>query len=214
MRSMADRIVGGGSNAFGVYLTGLDSSVPNYNQVVSGSSSASVASASSSTSPTPTPAPTLAPAANGPSTIVRVASTVFINAPNETSQQIVYTTEVVKASGPNKPAIAAGVVVGVVVLCALIGGLLFWHRQRKRKAMKDERQRRSSINNFVSHNENHSEKAPSTLSLSDSRLEPSVMFTRRLSDGSIADNQDYSRRILKVDSHLVPSDALLLTTLR
>ncbi len=30
------------------------------------------------------------------------------------------------------------------------------------------------------------------------RLEPSVMMQRRQSDGSIADNQDYSRRILKV----------------
>ena len=211
---MADEIAGGGSNAFEVYLTGLESSVPNYNQGVSGSGSTSAASTSSSITPTPTPTPTSAPVANGPSTIIRVASTVFINAPNETSQQIIYTTEVVKASGPNKPAIAAGVVVGVVILCALIGGLLFWHRQRKRKAIKEERQRSASINQFVSHNENHSEKAPSTLSLSDSRLEPSVMFTRRLSDGSIADNQDYSRRILKVDSFPVPSNTLLLITLR
>ncbi len=37
-------------------------------------------------------------------------------------------------------------------------------------------------------------------SMSDSRLEPSVMLQRRQSDGSIADNQDYSRRILKVSS--------------
>ena len=35
-------------------------------------------------------------------------------------------------------------------------------------------------------------------SVSDARLEPSVMMQRRQSDGSIADNQDYSRRILKV----------------
>lgn len=185
----------------------------NYKQGVSGSVSIS-ASASSSITPTPSPTPPPAPAANGPSTIVRVASTVFINAPNETSQQVIYTTQVVKASGPNKPAIAAGVVVGVVVLCALVGGLLFWYRQRKRKAIEEEHQRNTSLNHFVSHSEDQSEKPPSTVSLSDSRLEPSVMFTRRLSDGSIADNQDYSRRILKACNHLVPDHSSLLMFVR
>jgi len=32
----------------------------------------------------------------------------------------------------------------------------------------------------------------------DQRLDPVLLQQRRLSDGSIADNQDYSRRILKV----------------
>ena len=45
-------------------------------------------------------------------------------------------------------------------------------------------------------------QSPSSTSVTDSRLEPSVMFQRRMSDGSIADNQDYSRRILKVNPYL------------
>jgi len=32
-------------------------------------------------------------------------------------------------------------------------------------------------------------------SMNDSRLDPDVMATRRQSDGSIADNADYSRRL-------------------
>jgi cell wall integrity and stress response component len=34
----------------------------------------------------------------------------------------------------------------------------------------------------------------------DSRLDPVMLQQRRLSDGSIADNEDYSRRILKVNN--------------
>jgi cell wall integrity and stress response component len=37
----------------------------------------------------------------------------------------------------------------------------------------------------------------------DTRLDP-VMAQRRLSSGSIADNQDYSRRILRVRAALLP----------
>ncbi|OBT50389.1 hypothetical protein VE04_09599, partial [Pseudogymnoascus sp. 24MN13] len=74
------------------------------------------------------------------------------------------------SSGPNVAGIAAGVVVGVVVIAAAIAGM-----------------RQAAINAFV--------KSPSDAPAFDTRLEPAIM--RRMSAGSIADNQDYSRRILK-----------------
>ena len=177
-----------------VYLTGTESSVANDNQDSSSPSSISP-SPTSQTSPSVTPAPST----NGSPTIVKVASTVFLTAPNETSEQVIITTQVVKPIGTNKAAIAAGAVVGVVALCSILGGLFFFFRQKRRKEMQQEHRRSAAmISNLVA----QGEKPPSTLSLSDSRLEPSAMFSRRQSDGSIADNHDYSRRILKVSPWL------------
>ena len=98
------------------------------------------------------------------------------------------------SKGPNTAGIAAGVVVGVIVLCALAGGLFYFLRNRKRRAA--EEQYKSNDANPFETEENR--PPPSSCSMSDSRLEPSVMMQRRQSDGSIADNHDYSRRILKV----------------
>ena len=80
-------------------------------------------------------------------------------------------------------------VVGIVVLSAVAGGIFFFLRNRKRRAVEEEYRRNVA-----------SGKPPTSSagSVSDARLEPSVMMQRRQSDGSIADNQDYSRRILKV----------------
>ena len=97
--------------------------------------------------------------------------------------------------GPNKVAIGVGVVVGVVVLAAIIGGLFFWMRHRKNQAIAEERARLEALTNRVT-----GEKPGSSYSLGDSRLDQNVMFQRRASDGSIADNEDYSRRILKVSN--------------
>ena len=60
--------------------------------------------------------------------------------------------------------------------------------------MEEEYKRNAAVSNFIAG------KPPKTSggdSAFDTRLDP-VMAQRRLSDGSIADNQDYSRRILKV----------------
>ncbi|MCJ1253945.1 hypothetical protein MMC24_001759 [Lignoscripta atroalba] len=188
-----DSEICGGSNAWTVYLTGMTANV--------GSSDESSSSASASmTTPQTTPAaiPSSTPSGNtqdsGSPSIIRVASTVFVTQPGSTSASIIYTTEVAKPSGPNKAAIAAGVVVGVVGICAIIGAVIFYLRQRRRRAVEEEYRRNATISNYTAHDG----KPPSTTSLPDSRLEPSVMMQRRLSDGSIADNQDYSRRILKV----------------
>lgn len=128
-----------------------------------------------------------------------IASTVFVTAGGQPSPSVVSITQTAQptataaAAGPNKAAIAAGVVAGLVALAGLVGGLVFYMRYKKRKALEEERQRHEAITSLV-----NGEKPPSTYSLADSRLEPSVMFQRRQSDGSIMDNQDYSRRILKV----------------
>lgn len=90
--------------------------------------------------------------------------------------------------GPNKVGIAVGVVVGVLVLAAAAGGFYFWHRKTRRNELEEEYKRQAAIAAFV---------APSTETSSyDTRLDTAAL--RRMSDGSIADNQDYSRRILKV----------------
>ena len=90
--------------------------------------------------------------------------------------------------GPNKVGIAVGVVVGVLVLAAAAGAFYFWYRKTRRNELEEEYKRQAAIAAFV---------APSNDASSyDTRLDTAAL--RRMSDGSIADNQDYSRRILKV----------------
>lgn len=110
--------------------------------------------------------------------------------------------------GPNVAGIAAGVVVGVVALCGLIGGAFFFLKYRKRKDLVDEYRRNATISSFVAGGKPFSES-----SMSDSRLEPSMMDQRRQSNGSIADDQDFSRRILKVRCEYFSGFALALQLL-
>ncbi|KAF1988237.1 hypothetical protein K402DRAFT_402931 [Aulographum hederae CBS 113979] len=98
--------------------------------------------------------------------------------------------------GPSTAGIAAGVVVGVVAIVAIIGGVFFFMRHRRRQAMEEEHRRQANVNQFV--NGGKMPSVSSNTSMNDSRLDPEVMMARRQSDGSIADNADYSRRILKV----------------
>lgn len=101
---------------------------------------------------------------------------------------VTQSSEPSNSGGPNKAGIAAGVVVGIVVLAAAAGGMWFFMRARSRRELEEAHRRQAAINSFV--------KTPSEASAFDTRLEPAIM--RRMSAGSIADNQDYSRRILKV----------------
>jgi cell wall integrity and stress response component len=97
-------------------------------------------------------------------------------------------------SKPNTAGIAAGVVVGIVGLGAIIGGVWFFMRRRRQKqAEEDYRRNAANVDSFVSGGKLHT----SNSSMNDSRIDPSFM-DRRQSNGSIADNEDYSRRILKV----------------
>ncbi|KAL6870449.1 hypothetical protein J3F83DRAFT_681682 [Trichoderma novae-zelandiae] len=95
----------------------------------------------------------------------------------------------------NVAGIAAGTVVGVVVLGGLLGAAFFTMRRRRNAEIEEEHRRNAAVNAFI-----NGSKPPSTsgsISMTDSRLDP-IMAHRRLSDGSIADNEDYSRRILRV----------------
>ncbi|KAF2641501.1 hypothetical protein P280DRAFT_479882 [Massarina eburnea CBS 473.64] len=98
------------------------------------------------------------------------------------------------SSSPNTAGIAAGVVVGVVGLAAIIGGVFLWLRQKKRREVEEEYRRQAAVNNFVGGGK---QMHTSNSSMTDSRLDPDFL-ARRQSNGSIADNEDYSRRILKV----------------
>lgn len=159
----------GGRNYWQVYLSGLDNNEVDYFDGGSSSSSSS----SSSTQGTP-----VVVTVGGGQTIVVTKGAQASDASN-------------KSDGPNKAGIAAGVVVGVVVMTAIIGGVLLFLRHKRRKQVEEEYRQRQSMNNFVAGG-----KAPGTSSLNDTILDPA--FARRMSNGSVADNQDYSRRILQV----------------
>ncbi|KLU85498.1 hypothetical protein MAPG_04521 [Magnaporthiopsis poae ATCC 64411] len=98
------------------------------------------------------------------------------------------------SGGGNTAAIAAGVVIGVLALAAAAGGIWFVMRRRRNREIEEEHRRNAAVNAFI-----HGNKPGSSggVSMTDSRMDP-VMAQRRMSDGSIADNQDYSRRILRV----------------
>ncbi|KAI9850753.1 MAG: hypothetical protein M1838_005164 [Thelocarpon superellum] len=172
----------GGQNFWGAWLTGTEATVPNMPASSSSSSNPSTTSApSSSNTPTTTKS-------SQPSTITEAGQTIVVTAPSQSDGSAATQST---SSGPNKAAIAAGVVVGLVAIAALAGGTFLFLRGRKRRAVEEEYRRNAAINGITG-------KTDSSSSVSDSRLEPSVMMQRRMSDGSIADNQDYSRRILKV----------------
>lgn len=97
--------------------------------------------------------------------------------------------------GPNVAGIVAGSVVGVLAVVGGAIGIWFFMRRRRNSEIEEEHRRNAAVNAFIS-----GSKPPSSsgsISMTDSRLDP-VMAHRRMSDGSIADDQDYSRKILRV----------------
>jgi len=96
--------------------------------------------------------------------------------------------------GTNVAGIAAGVVVGVLGAIAVAAGIFFFLRHRRRQAAEEE-YKRSQVSDFMRGGER---KPPATgySNMSDQRLDPEAQ--RRNSVGSIADNEDYSRRVLRV----------------
>lgn len=153
----------GGIGYWQVYLTGLTGDVQTSPNATSSSSS------SSSTS----------------SSATHQASTVVVTAAASSDANS-------GGGGPNKVGIAVGVVVGVVALAGLIGGLIFYMKQRRRKEIEEEHKAAAAANAV------RSDKSSAT----DSRLDPSAFsdFSRRESIGSIADERDFSRRILQVSN--------------
>ncbi len=223
IRMHANHNSGGGPNAWSIQLTGLNNNVgsqqstnpdpssdtssnsnsnpkSNSNPISNANPNSNVNSNSNSDSKviavTTTPsAPEPTPTQKGQPSVITTASTIVVTAPGQSSAQettIITTTHTPQPKGPNKAGIAAGVVVGIVTLTAIAGGVFFFLRNRKKRAIEEEYRRN------VAGGYGAKPPASSAASMSDSRLEPSVMMQRRQSDGSIADNQDYSRRILKV----------------
>jgi cell wall integrity and stress response component len=95
-----------------------------------------------------------------------------------------------KSSGESDTAaIAAGVVVGVVGFCALLGAGFFLWRFKKRRAQP----------NYLNTGPTEHYNKPMSAS-SNSRFDGDFMAQRRQSNGSIDDDQDFSRRILQVIS--------------
>jgi len=124
------------------------------------------------------------------STVIRQGTTTVIPTASETTTTTTATSTETEESkqesnGMNKAGAAAGAVVGVLVAIAIgVGAFLFIRKQRRQK-VEEEYRRSLAVREY--------QKKPEA----DLRLDP-VMLQRRMSDGSIADNQDYSRRILKV----------------
>ena len=94
----------------------------------------------------------------------------------------------------NTVGIAVGVVVGVVAIAGILLGVVLFLRHRRRQQIEDEYKRQVAVSSFVKGGKHHQ----SSSSTNDSRLDPETLAQRRESTGSIADNADYSRRILQV----------------
>ena len=163
-----DSAMCGGYSSWSVALTGIESNV--------GSSDSS--SSSSQSSMTQTAAPSVITKAG--QTIVVTASSSASNGPSG-------------SGGSSKAGIAAGVVVGIIAIAAIAGGVYFFLRQRKRKAVEEEFRRNATVSSFVG-----GKSKSEVSSTNDQRLDPSVVLARRQSIGSIADERDFSRRILQV----------------
>jgi len=171
-----DKLFCGGNGFWQISLTGL-----NKNQIAHYDPSSA---SSSATSASKTSAPAAVVTIGG-STVVVTASDAASSASSGASKKT--------SSGPNKTAIAAGVVVGVIALVGIIVGVVLFLKHKRRREVEEEYRRQAAVSSFAGSGKLHT----SNSSMNDSRLDPEVML-RRQSDGSIADNQDYSRRILKV----------------
>ncbi|TQS37205.1 hypothetical protein Golomagni_02329 [Golovinomyces magnicellulatus] len=165
----------GGVGAYSVYLTGLSLAVPNADSSSSTSSSTPKSSSTSS---------------SAPSVVTIGGETVVVTAKPQPSSDGA-SLDKNSNSSPNKSGIAAGVVVGLLAFGAIVGGIVLYLRNQKRRAIEEEHRQVAAVNSFIDGG-----KYPGPVT--DTRLDPAVMASRRMSDGSIADNQDYSRRILKV----------------
>lgn len=187
--------LGGGHETYSIYL--VDASYESSVKTMSSGSSTTTDSTDNTnntdntdttdtaTSTTDTNNP---PATETPAT-TEAEQTVVVTAPSQSEavSQPVSSENSDTASKSNTAAIAAGVVVGVVGFFALLGAIFFFWRFKKRKS------ERNFLNTGPAENYN---KPMSTSS--NSRFDGDFMAQRRQSNGSIDDDQDFSRRILQV----------------
>lgn len=155
-----------------VFNTGVNVNVGNFEPSSSSSSSASGPTSSSTTDSDPS-----APA------VVTQTRTATPSSSGDAK------------SGTNTTPIVAGSVAGVVGAALMIGGIFFFVRRRRNSEIEEEHRRNAAVNVFI--NGSKPPGSSGSMSMTDSRLDP-VLAHRRMSDGSIADNEDYSRRILRV----------------
>lgn len=177
----------GGDSTWSVYTSGLDTDVDTVSDAAASSAAAESAAATATTG-TASQSKTEAP-----STITQAGQTITVT-PSSSSKSG-------SSSGPSKAGIAAGVVVGVIAIAGIAGGAFFYIRHQRRRAIEAEYQRQQAINDFKS--VGGTMKSSSAGSTTDSRMDPSFNY-RRQSDGSIADDVDFSRRILKVSTACEP----------
>jgi cell wall integrity and stress response component len=173
-------------------LTGLKANVPSYGGSSDGGSSSGPSSVTSPTGSTPTGTRTHK---GGKTVITNISpgkTVVVTKAPESAAAS---TADAKSGGSTNVAGIAAGVVVGVAAVTGIIAGIFFYLRHRRRQEAEEE-YKRTQVSDFMRGGER---KPPGTgySQMSDSRLDPEA-GARRNSHGSIADNQDYSRRILRV----------------
>ncbi|RJE27258.1 WSC domain protein [Aspergillus sclerotialis] len=166
----------GGKDTYSIYL-------------VDASDKPSVASGSTTGSSTSTTNTDGASATNAPVTTTKPGGETIVvtQAPESQDSSSAGADTKKDSSKSNTAAIAAGVVVGVVGFFALIGAAFFFYRFKKRKGQPNY------LNNGPV---DHYAKPMSTSS--NSRFDGDFMAQRRQSNGSIDDDQDFSRRILQV----------------
>jgi len=161
----------GGTGYYSVWSSGTT------NPAVSGSSSSVSSILSSSTTSSPTAV--ISTATAGGSTIIITATPTAVNSALQSSA--VASTKSSISSGA-----IAGIVVALVIILAAVGVGIFFFLRRRREAAEKKYLQADSSSRFGGH-----EKAV------DQRLEP-VMLDRRVSAQSLADEHDYTRKILRV----------------
>jgi cell wall integrity and stress response component len=131
----------------------------------------------------PAPSSSSSSSASKTSTSSDDASTAAVTTSSAAEQQS--TVPTAESKSVNKAGIAAGAVIGVLAIIGLGVGVFIFLRKRRRQEVEEEYRRSAAVRGFV--------QKPAL----DTRLDP-VMAQKRDSVGSIADNQDYSRKILRV----------------
>ena len=114
-----------------------------------------------------------------PAVVTKPGQTVVVTASN---------TAAPSSGGGSKVGIAVGVVVGVLALAGAIGGGILFMKHRRRREIEEEHRRNAASATYRPEPKN------------DARLDASAVNARRTSIGSIADEGDYTRRILQVST--------------
>ncbi|EME77603.1 uncharacterized protein MYCFIDRAFT_191065 [Pseudocercospora fijiensis CIRAD86] len=175
-----DKVECGGDGFWSVYTTGTGTAGT---ESGSSSSSGSSSKTSSTTSPVASVSTSIAP---GQTVVVTIAPSATSSSSADSSG----------GGGTNTTGIAVGVVVGVVAVAGIIGALIFWRKRKNAREAEEEYARKNQANDFMRHGGERKPPGTAYSGMSDQRLDPEA--GRRNSVGSLADNQDYSRRILRV----------------